>query len=138
MTRYILAALLACTAVPALAQGQVGSEPAPVPSGRPCLQQGNIRDFQYAPGSRSLIVTDTARVRYRLTFIAKCYDIDREFGLRFKSRGVGRLSCVAKGDSVVLKNAGSERECIIRDVDFQTPFMDRADLAALSTGRIGR
>jgi hypothetical protein len=138
MTRYILAALLACAAMPAMAQSQMAGEPAPVPSGRPCLQQGNIHDFQYAPGSRSLIVTDTARVRYRVNFMAKCYDIDRQFGLRFKGRGVGRLSCVAKGDSVLLRSAGSERECFIRDIEYQTPFLDRADLAAIGTGRLGR
>ncbi|MFO1247754.1 MAG: DUF6491 family protein [Alphaproteobacteria bacterium] len=132
MTRYFLAALLACAALPALAQ----TEPAPVPTGRPCLRQGQIYDYQYAPGGRALIVTDQSRVRYRLTFISKCYDIDKEFGLRLKTRGVGGLSCVARGDSVQLKNAGNPRECIIRDVDFQTPFMDRSDLAAMGTGRL--
>ena len=132
MTRYFLAALLACAAIPAVAQ----TEPAPIPGGRPCLRQGEIHDYQYAPGGRALIVTDQSRLRYRLTFIAKCYDIDHETGLRFKGRGVGGLSCVAKGDSVLLRNAGIPRECIIRDIDYQTPFMDRSDLAAMSTGRV--
>jgi hypothetical protein len=133
MTRYFLAALLSCVALPALAQPDAA---APVPTGRACLRQGQVYDYQYAPGGRALIVIDQSRVRYRLTFVAKCYDIDKGFGLRFKTRGVGGLSCIAKGDSVLLQNAGSARECIIRMVEYQTPFLDRADLAALSTGRL--
>ncbi|MBA2589994.1 MAG: hypothetical protein H0U98_15380 [Alphaproteobacteria bacterium] len=133
MTRYFLALLMAVISLPALAQPP---EPAPVPTGRACLQQGNIHDYQYVAGSRSLIVTDTARVRYRLTFISKCYDIDRQFGLRFKGRGVGRLSCVAQGDSMLVQNGGSTRECIVREVEYETPFLDRADLAAMSTRRL--
>jgi len=136
MTRFFLAAWMAFTSLPALAQNQMGAEPAPIPAGRPCLQQGNIHDFQYVAGARSLIVTDTARVRYRLTFISKCYDIDRQFGLRFKGRGVGRLSCVAKGDSMLVQNGGSARECIVREVEYQTPFLDRVDLQAMATGRL--
>jgi hypothetical protein len=130
MTRYFFAAALVFAALPALAQ------PAPVPAGRACLRQGQIYDFQYVPGNRSLIVTDQARVRYRLTFISKCYDIDRDFGLRFRTHGVGNLSCMGRGDSVLLHNAGSPRECIIRDIEYQTPFLDRSDLAAMSTGRL--
>jgi len=133
MTRYILAALLTCMALPALAQPDA---PAPVPTGRVCLRQGQIYDYQYAPGGRALIVIDQSRVRYRLTFMAKCYDIDKDFGLRFKTRGVGSLSCVAKGDSVLLHNAGSPRECFIREIEYQTPFLDRSDLAAMGTGRL--
>jgi hypothetical protein len=132
MTRYFLAAWLAVTALPALAQ----PDATPIPAGKPCLQQGNIHDYQYVAGARSLIVSDTARARYRLTFISKCYDIDRQFGLRFKGRGVGRLSCVAKGDSLVVQSGGVARECIVREVEYQTPFLDRADLAAMSTGRL--
>jgi hypothetical protein len=136
MTRFFLAAWMAIASLPALAQNQMEAGAAPIPAGRPCLQQGNIHDFQYVAGNRSLIVTDTARVRYRLTFISKCYDIDRQFGLRFKGRGVGRLSCVAKGDSLQLQNGGSMRECIVREVEYQTPFLDRADLQAMATGRL--
>ena len=133
MTRYFLAAWLTLTSLPALAQPD-----AAIPTGRSCLQQGNIHDFQYVAGNRSLIVTDTARVRYRLTFMSKCYDIDREFGLRFKSRGVGRLSCLAKGDSVVMRSGGGTRECFVREIEYQTPFLDRADLQAMGTGRLTR
>ena len=134
MTRYFLAAL-AFTAMPALAQDQSVADAAPIPSGPPCLQQGNIHDFQYVPGNRSLIVSDTARTRFRLTFMAKCYDIDREFGLRFKSRGVGRLSCVAKGDSVLVHSGGGNRECFVREIEYQTPLLDRTDLAMANASR---
>ena len=80
-------------------------------------------------------MVDQSRVRYRLTFMAKCYDIDKGFGLHFKTRAWAACPASPRG-SVLLQNAGSSRECIIRMVEYQTPFLDRADLAAMSTGRL--
>ena len=82
------------------------------------------------PGNRSLIVTDLSRRRYRLNFISKCYNIQHQFGLRFKTFGVGSLSCVARGDSVLLRDPVGPDQCIIRDIEYQTPDMDRADYDA--------
>lgn len=128
MTRFVLAALLACAAIlswesPAVSQPSFrGPPPGPI-----CLRQRNIYDFQLVPGNRSLIVTDLSRRRYRLNFISKCYDIQHQFGLRFKTFGVGSLSCVARGDSVLLRDPVGPGQCIIRDIEYQTPDMDRAD-----------
>jgi hypothetical protein len=102
----------------------------PVPAGPPCLRQRNIYDFQLVPGNRSLVVTDLARQRYRLNFIGKCYNIQHQFGLRFKIFGVGTLACVARGDSVLLHDPVGPGECIIRSIEYQTPALDRADLDA--------
>jgi hypothetical protein len=126
MTRYLLsaAAALLFAAVPALAQPN-----RPPPNERPCLRQGYIYDYQLVPGDRSLVVTDMARRRFRLNFMAKCYDLKFQFGLRFKTFGVGSLSCVSRGDSVLTDRPGNN-QCIVQSIEYQTPDLDRADYQA--------
>ena len=125
MTRYLLMAGAALLfAAPALSQPY-----RPAPNERPCLRQGQIYDYQLVSGDRSLVVTDLSRHRYRLNFMAKCYDLKFQFGLRFKTFGVGSLSCVDRGDSVLTDRPGNN-QCIVRSVEYQTPDMDRADFQA--------
>ncbi len=128
MTRYLLSAsaILLFAAVPALSQPY---RPGPPPGERACLRQGQIYDYQLVPGDRSLVVTDLARQRYRLNFMNRCYDLKFQFGLRFKTFGVGRLSCVARGDSVLTDRIG-DNQCIIRSVEYQTRELDRMDYQA--------
>jgi hypothetical protein len=133
MTRNLLIAALLCGGV--LPQGSALAQPAglqaaPAVTGTPCLRQRNIYDFQLVPGNRSLIVIDLARQRYRLNFMSKCYNIQHQFGLRFKTFGVGTLACVARGDSVLLHDPVGPNECFVQSVQYQTPDLDRADLAA--------
>jgi len=130
MVRCLLSAALLCVAVPAIAQPMQATPPEP-----PCLRQINIYNFKLVPGNRSLIVIDRARRRYRLNFIGQCYNIQYQFGLRFKTFGVGGLSCVAKGDSVLLHDPVGPGQCIIRDIQYQTPAMDRADAAAAAAAK---
>jgi hypothetical protein len=120
----LLAAGLLFVAVPAIAQ------PAPPPSEPPCLRQRNIYDFKTVPGNRSLIVTDLARKRYRLNFIGVCYNLQYQLGLAFRTRGVGTLSCVQKGDSVHQRDVVGPNTCIVQSVEYQTPALDRADAEA--------
>src|SRR5580704_15124861 len=99
MTRYLLAAALLCSAVPAMAQP---SAPPPAPPSEPaCLRQINMYDFKPVPGNRSLIVIGRDRQRYRVNFIGQCFDLQYPLGLRFKTNGTSNLSCVSKGDSVL-------------------------------------
>jgi uncharacterized protein DUF6491 len=120
---WIATAFVAGMAVPALAQ-----PPAP-PAKPPCLQQINIYDYTPVPGNRALIVTDRSRVRYRMSFIGACYNLQYHMALRFKTFG-SNLSCVSKGDSVLMRDTVGPRQCIIRDIQYQTPAMDQADAAA--------
>ena len=136
MTNYYLGAALVVsaallTAAPAMAQNDRSREGA---RDRPCLRQGYIYDFETVPGNRSLIVTDLARHRYRLDFMGECYDLQYQFGLRFKTFGVGSLSCVSRGDSVLTRGPGPN-QCIIKDIRYQTPEMDRADFEAAARQR---
>jgi uncharacterized protein DUF6491 len=124
-----IAALLA--AAPATAQE---NRSALSPGDKPCLRQGYIYDFQTVPGNRSLIVTDLARHRYRLNFMGQCYDLQYQFGLRFKTFGVGSLSCVSRGDSVLTRGPGPN-QCIIKDIQYQTPDMDSADFEGAARQR---
>ena len=135
--RYLLTAALLSgifAASPALAQNYYGSRPPP--NEPPCLRQGYIYDYQTVPGNRSLIVTDLARHRYRVDFMGRCYDLQYQFGLRFKTFGVGSLSCVSRGDSVLLHNDfANGGRCIIKDVQYQSPEMDRLDMEAARQAR---
>lgn len=127
MTRrlWIAATLLFATA-PAMAQVPA---PAPAPAKPPCLTQINIYDYQPVEGNRSLVVIDRSRQRYRLNFNAACYNLQYHIGLRFKTFG-SNLSCIARGDSVLLRDRTGPGQCFIKDIQYQTPAMDQADAAA--------
>jgi hypothetical protein len=130
-TKFLL--VLSCTALLAMdaaALSQPRDLRASQMGGAPCLRQRNIYDFQLVPGNRSLIVTDLSRQRYRLNFMGTCYNLQHQFGLRFKTFGVGSLACVARGDSVLLHDPVGPGQCIVQSVQYQTPDMDRADFDA--------
>ncbi len=122
MTRYLWAAAIVCANVPAVAQ------PGP-PPGPACLQPINLYDFQAVPGNRSLVVIDRSRRRYRLNFLGPCQNLQWHMGLRFKTFG-SNLSCVAKGDSVYMRDPVGPNQCVIKSVEYQTPALDRLDAAA--------
>jgi len=126
MTRYLLTAAFLCAAIPAIAQP---SAPVPAPAEPPCLRERNIYDFQLVPGNRSLVVIDLARKRYRLNFIGTCYNLQYHLSLGFKSHGIGGLSCLAKADSVIMRDVVGPNQCIIKDIQDQTPALDQADAA---------
>jgi Family of unknown function (DUF6491) len=127
MTRYLLIAALMSAAVPAAAQTDA---PRPTPPEPACLRQGQIYDFQLVPGNRSLVVVDLARKRYRLNFMGACYNLQYHLSLGFKTHGIGTLSCVAKGDSVIMREAVGPNQCIIKDIQYQTPALDQSDAVA--------
>ncbi len=136
MIRHVLlAATLLCVAVPAVARPYRDRDRREAP----CLRQRNIHDYQIVPGDRSLVVTDIARQRYRLNFIGRCYDLKHNFGLAFRTRGVGTLSCVTRGDSVYNSQAlGAGKQCIVESVEYQTRALDRMDYEAMQARDQGR
>ena len=131
MTRLLLTAALLCVAVPAIAQPAT----APAPSDPPCLVQRNIYDFKTVPGNRSLIVTDLARKRYRLNFVGVCYNLQYQLGLAFRTRGVGTLACVERGDSVLQRDVVGPNQCLIQSVEYQTPALDKVDAEAAAAAK---
>ena len=123
MTRFLTAAILVCAAVPALGQ-------APQPAERACLEQINMYGFDPVPGNRALIVTDIRHRRYRVSFMGPCYNLQWHLGVRFKTFGTSNLSCVSRGDQVLLRDAIGPSSCIGQSVEYQTPAMDQADAQA--------
>ena len=130
MTRTLWIAALLCAAVPAIAQPYQPYPPKPIPNEPACLRPRNLYDFKTVPGNRSLVVIDLARQRYRLNFMGVCYNLQYQFGLAFRSRGVGTLSCIAKGDAVLQRDVVGPNSCIIQSVEYQTPALDKADAEA--------
>ena len=135
MTRTLLMAALLCTAVPAVAQPYQPYPPKPIPNEPACLRPRNLYDFKIVPGNRSLVVIDLARQRYRLNFVGVCTNLQYHLGIGFKTHGTGGLSCVSRGDEVVLRDEVTPAPCIIRDVQYQTEAMDRADLEAAAAAK---
>ena len=125
MTRHLLAiAALVCLSAPALAQP-------PSSMGQPpCLRQADIWSFNPVPGNRSLIAEDQRHRRYRVNFMGICSGLQFNMGLAFKTRGVGTLSCISRGDSVLHRDVAGPPECIIQSVEWQTPALDKADAEA--------
>ena len=111
-----------------LCRGDCPDEPA-------CLRPFNLYDFQLVPGNRSLIVIDRGRQRYRLNFIGICYNLQYHLGLGFKTHGVGQLSCVAKGDSVIVRDVVTPAPCIIKEVQYQTVALDKTDAEAAAAAK---
>jgi hypothetical protein len=130
MTRCLLVAALLCTSVPAVAQPSQPYPPKPIPDEPACLRQRNIYDFKPVPGNRSLVVIDLARQRYRVNFIGACYNLQYHLGIGFKTHGAGGLSCVSRGDSVIVRDVVTPAPCVIKDIQYQTAAMDQTDAAA--------
>ena len=135
MTRGLLIAALLCTSVPAVAQPSQPYPPKPIPNEPACLRQRNIYDFKPVPGNRSLVVIDLARQRYRVNFVGACYNLQYHLGIGFRTHGAGGLSCVSRGDSVILRDAVTPAPCIIKDIQYQTAAMDQADAAAAAAAK---
>jgi hypothetical protein len=135
MTRTLLIALLTCAAGPAFAQSSQPYPPKPIPNEPACLRPINLYDFKTVPGNRSLIVIDQSRQRYRLNFMGVCYNLQYHLGVAFKTRGAGNLSCVSKGDEVIIRDAVTPAPCIIKDVQYQTVALDQADAAAAAAAK---
>lgn len=130
MIKSLLAVIaMVCVTAPAIAQSYESRD-----RDRPCLRNRNIYDFNLVPGNRALVVRDIARQRYRVNFVGRCYDLKHNFGLVFRTRGIGSLACVTRGDSVYNSQAaGAGRQCIIESVEYQTRALDQRDYEALRT-----
>jgi len=129
MIRYLFL-VAALVSVPAVAQTTV-----PKPTAPPCLRQANIYDFKPVPGNRSLIVIARARQRYRLNFIGICNNLQYHLSVGFKTFGAGGLSCVAKGDSVIMRDVVGPNQCIIKNIQYQTVALDQSDAAAAAAAK---
>lgn len=127
--RYLLAAALVTGTLAASAAMAQGPRSAPPPAEKACLRPA-LYDYQPVPGNRAIVVTDLARKRYRLTFMGTCRDLQFHIGLRFKTFGAGGLSCVSRGDQILMNDPVNPNPCIVQSVDYQTPALDQTDALA--------
>ena len=78
----------------------------------------------------------TVEERDNLDYFDKAYNkSDRYLGVAFKPRGAGNLSCVSKGDSVLIRDEVTPGPCIIKDVQYQTVALDQADAQAAAAAK---
>jgi hypothetical protein len=117
-------AVVLLIAVPAAAQPRDARRPAP------CLRQIDMYSFDAVPGNRSLIVEDRRHQRYRVNLQGICNGLQFKLGLRFKTFGTSNLTCLSRGDQVLQRDPLGPSRCIIRDIQYQTPDMDRDDMMA--------
>ncbi len=127
MNRFLSTAIFSCAAIlclgPAASQAQVPQKP-------PCLRQIDIYSFDPVPGNRSLVVEDRSHRRYRVNFMGICSGLQYKLGLRFKTFSTSNLSCLSRGDQVIRRDPVAPSQCIIRDIQYQTPELDRKDREA--------
>jgi hypothetical protein len=124
--RFLAASTFVCASILFVAR------PAMAAPEQVCLRQIDMYSFDAVPGNRSLIVEDQRHRRYRMNFVGICSGLQFKMGLRFKTFGTSNLSCLSRGDQVLQHDPVVRTTCIIRDIQLQTPDMDRADLAAKS------
>ncbi len=133
--RYLLTSVLlgGMVAIPTMAQ-DYRSAPPPAAE-QACLRPVQIYDYQPAPGNKAIIVTTLDRKRYRLSFMGTCHDLQYHIALRFKTFGVGGLSCVGRGDQIQMNDPVNPNPCIVQRVDYQTPALDQTDAAVAAAAK---
>ena len=124
--RFLAATTFVCVSILCVA-GPAMAAPEQV-----CLRQIDMYSFDAVPGNRALIVEDQRHRRYRMNFVGICSGLQFKMGLRFKTFGTSNLSCLSRGDQVLQHDPVMRAPCIIKDIQLQTPDMDRADKAAKS------
>jgi Family of unknown function (DUF6491) len=138
MTRYLLTGAFLTGALLSTDMAAIAQPPPPqppLPAEKACLRPAQIYDYHPVPGNRAIVITDLARKRYRLTFMATCRELQYHIALRFKTFGVGGLSCVGRGDQIQMNDPVNPNPCIVQSIDYQTPALDQTDAAAAAAAK---
>ena len=125
MELEILLASIALGAMPvsAIAQGTP-------PVSQVCLEYGEIYSWN-ALDNRTLIVEDNWHHKFKVLLLTTCPSLQFKERVGFRSPGAMRLTCLSRGDDVVVSNfATGLQRCPIRSVEPYTPAMQKADEAA--------
>ena len=96
---------------------------------RSCLVVGQIYNWQ-APNNNTLIVEDNWHKKFKVSLMGPCINLTFKERVGFKSFGGTELSCLTKGDDVLVRNPGFPQRCPITDIVPYTPQMEQADKAA--------
>lgn len=115
MNRYLLIAMVfvALLSKPALA------DPA-------CLQFGQIYSWK-AIDNRTLIVEDNWHNKFKVSLMGYCPNLTFKERVGFKSPGSTALSCMGKGDEVIVRDISMPSRCPIVNITPYTAAMEKAD-----------
>jgi hypothetical protein len=102
---------------------------APATAAPSCLMVGQIWSWN-APDNKTLIVEDNWHSKWKLSLMGTCINLTFKERVGFKAFGGTQLSCLSKGDDVLVRNPGFPQRCPISDIVPYTPQMEAADKAA--------
>ncbi|HKD21441.1 MAG TPA: DUF6491 family protein [Rhizomicrobium sp.] len=121
--------LFSALAVAALAATPVLAAPS-------CLQLGQIYSWN-ALDNKTLIVEDNWHQKFKLSLMVYCQNLTFKERIGFKAFGGTQLSCLSKGDYVLVRDPGFPQRCPIMDIVPYTPQMEAADKAAKAAKQQG-
>lgn len=101
----------------------------PALADRQCLVMDQIWNW-HAVNDQTLIVEDNSHHKFKVSLMAPCINLTFKERIGFKSFGGTGLSCLSKGDDVLVRNPGFPERCPITDIQLYTPDMEKADKAA--------
>ena len=94
-----------------------------------CLRLGEIYSWN-ALDNKTLIVEDNWHQKFKLSLMVYCQNLTFKERIGFKAFGGTQLSCLSKGDDILVRNPGFPQRCPIVDIVPYTPQMEAADKAA--------
>ena|ERR1700733_10950543 len=97
--------------------------------GPACLEVGQIYNWK-ATDNQTLIVEDNWHNKFKLSLMGYCPNLTFKERVGFKSIGGSELSCLTKGDDVLVRDIGMGQRCPIVNIIPYTPAMEQADKAA--------
>jgi len=111
---------------------------APAYAAPSCLQIGQIWNWN-ALNDKTLIVEDNWHQKWKLTLMVSCINLTFKERVAFQTvGGFTGLSCLSKGDNVMIRNPGFPQRCPITDIVPYTPQMEAADKAAATAKKAGQ
>lgn len=103
-----------------------------------CLQIGQIWSWN-APDNKTLIVEDNWHAKWKLSLMGSCINLSFKERVGFQSiGGFGGLTCLSKGDNVLVRNPGFPQRCPITSIVPYTSQMEAADKAAAAAKKAGQ
>ncbi len=98
-------------------------------AGPACLEVGRIWSWKVVD-DKTLIVEDDTHQKFKMSLMFNCPNLSFKERVGFKSIGGSELSCLSKGDDVLVRDIGFPSRCPITDIAPYTPAMEAADKAA--------
>jgi len=105
------------------------SAPASAPAPHACLRFGEIYSWK-SVDPKTLIIEDDRHQKFKVGLMAYCPNLAFKESIGIKSMGATYLSCVDRGDDIVVRDFGFPQRCPISSIEPYTKEMEAADKAA--------